>query len=86
METAIGNTAPVPVLSKQGVFAMSKEEARICYLTSLNLFKKMVGDGLFSMEDLVAIDTIIAEKYDISLSSIYREKDLNCTQIRANIP
>lgn len=65
---------------------MNKEEAIFNYKTSMSVFKKWHGDGLISDEELLKIDTIIAEKYGVSLSSIYRENDLLSVKSRANIP
>jgi hypothetical protein len=65
---------------------MSKEEGVIRYKASMSIFKSWAAEGLISGEELLAIDTMIAEKYGVSLSSIYRENDLICTEISANIP
>jgi hypothetical protein len=65
---------------------MSKEEAVLRYKASMSVFKKWASEGLISEEELLAIDTIIAEKYGVSSSSIYRENDLLCVPFRANIP
>jgi hypothetical protein len=65
---------------------MSKEEAVLRYKASMSVFKKWAVEGLINEEELLAIDTKLAEKYGVSLSSIYRENDLLCTPIRANIP
>ena len=65
---------------------MSKEEAILRYKASMSIFKKWATEGLISEEELLAIDTMMAEKYGLSLSSIYRENDLLCTRFRANIP
>jgi len=64
---------------------MGKEEAVLRYKTSMSVFKKWAADGLFSADELLAIDTIIADKYGVSLSSIYRENELLCAENRANI-
>jgi uncharacterized tellurite resistance protein B-like protein len=65
---------------------MSKQEAILRYKTSMTAFKKWAADGVISEEELSAIDTIIADKYGVSLSSIYRENELLCAENRANIP
>lgn len=65
---------------------MNKEEAILRYKASMSVFKKWAVDGLIGADDLLAIDTKIAEKYGVSLSSIYRENELLYTENRANIP
>jgi len=52
---------------------MTKGEALIYYKTSMSIFKQWRKSGLISKEELMVIDTIIAEKYGISSCSIYRE-------------
>jgi len=52
---------------------MTKGEAVIYYKTSMCVFKQWQKSGLISKEELMAIDTIIAEKYGVSSCSIYRE-------------
>jgi len=52
---------------------MSKVEAVMYYKTSMSIFRQWRKNGLISREELMAIDTIIAEKYGISSCSIYRE-------------
>ena len=51
---------------------MSKEQAVLRYETAMVIFKSWVRDGLISKEELSQIDTIISEKYGLSLGSIYR--------------
>ena len=64
---------------------MNKNEAILRYKTAMTVFKNWLADGLISREELLAIDTITAEKYGLSLSSIYRGIDLICAENRANI-
>lgn len=65
---------------------MSKEEAVLRYKASMALFKKWFAEGIISEVDLMTIETVLAEKYSLSSSSIYLEKDLLCKEKRANIP
>ena len=51
---------------------MSKKQAVLRYETAMAVFKRWVRDGLISKEELEQIDTIMAEKYGLSLGSIYR--------------
>ncbi|MDD2459244.1 MAG: hypothetical protein PHQ83_12140 [Eubacteriales bacterium] len=51
---------------------MSKELAVIHYQTAISIFKTWVSRGIISEEELLTIDTIIAQKYGLSFDSIYR--------------
>jgi hypothetical protein len=42
------------------------------YKTTVAVFKKWLEQGLISHDEYVVIDAIIAEKYGLSLCSIYR--------------
>ena len=57
---------------------MSKQESVLCYKAAMAVFKKWLADGLMSADELRVIDTIIAEKYGLYSTSIYRENDLLC--------
>ena len=67
------NTAHGTVSAWRGGLQMSKVEAVMYYKTSMSIFRQWRKNGLISREELMAIDTIIAEKYGISSCSIYRE-------------
>ncbi len=44
------------------------------YLAAMFQAKRMLSKGILTPEDYAKIDTKIAEKYDISSCSIYRQK------------
>lgn len=44
----------------------------LLYRTTMAAFKTMLKEGLISEEEYAEIDTMIAEKYALSLSVIYR--------------
>lgn len=44
------------------------------YLTAMFQAKRMLSMGILTPEDYAKIDTKMAEKYDISSCSIYRQK------------
>ena len=46
------------------------------YLASMTQAKKMLSQGIISSDDFVKIDTIIAEKHQISSCSLYLGIDL----------
>ena len=64
---------------------MSSPDAVLRYKTAMSVFKLWLASGTISEEELLTIDTIVAEKYGVSLSSIYREDYLICAQNRANM-
>ena len=47
-------------------------DAILLYKTTMALAKNMLKKGLISAEEYAEIDTIIAKKYGLSLSVIYR--------------
>ena len=55
---------------------MSKNDAIICYKTSLSIFISWYRQGIISVAELRTLDTILCEKYGISSSSIYRPNPL----------
>ena len=52
---------------------MDKYEAVLGYKTAISVFKGWVQSGVINDGELQKINKIIAEKYGISLCSIYRE-------------
>ncbi len=61
---------------------MSKEEAILHYKAAMAVFKTWLTEGIISHGDLAAISTTLAQKYGLSLSSIYLENDLLCRENR----
>jgi hypothetical protein len=61
---------------------MSKEEAILRYKAAMSVFKNWLADGVISADDLLAIDTILAQKYGLSSCSICLENDLLCKEKR----
>lgn len=64
---------------------MSRQEALARYKTAVSVFKNWRENGLISEADYAKIDAAIAERYGISILSIYRENDLLCRENRGNI-
>ena len=62
---------------------MSKQDAVLRYKTAMSLFQKWFADGVINAEELLAIDTKLAEKYGLDSCSIYRGNGLLCTKNRA---
>jgi len=51
---------------------MSKEQAIIHYRTAVAVFRKWLAEGIITEDELLKIDTLIAQKYGLSSCSIYR--------------
>jgi len=63
---------------------MSKEEAVLRYKAAMSVFKQWLANGVITHDDLLEINTIIAEKYGLSIRSIYLENDLLCKEKRVS--
>ena len=59
---------------------MSKEEAILRYKAAMAVFKSWFAEGVISDDDLLAIDTMLAQKYGLSSRSIFLENDLLCKE------
>jgi K+/H+ antiporter YhaU regulatory subunit KhtT len=64
---------------------MSRQEALARYKAAVSVFKNWHESGIITDADFAKIDAAIAQKYGISILSIYRENDLLCSPNRANI-
>ncbi len=51
---------------------MNKERGIIYYTAALAVFRKWLAEGIITEEELIKIETMIAEKYGLSSCSIYR--------------
>lgn len=56
------------------------------YKASMKQAKTMLERGLISADDYAKIDTKLAQKYNLSLCSIYVHNDLLSTKHDGNIP
>ena len=52
---------------------MSKALALIHYTAAMAVFKNWLVAGIINEDELIKIETIIAEKYGLSIRSIYRQ-------------
>ncbi len=52
---------------------MSKALAVINYTAAMAVFKRWLEDGIICEDELIKIETTIAEKYGLSERSIYRQ-------------
>ena len=55
------------------------------YLASMLQAKQMLSMGIITPDDYTIIDTIIADKYEISVCSLYRGIDLIYDGFRGNM-
>ena len=55
------------------------------YLASMLQAKRMLSTGILTPEDYAIIDTILADKFGISLCSLYRGIDLIYDGFRGNM-
>ena len=82
MVTHVGDTVPAPVLGCRGGLAMSKDEAILRYKSAMAVFKSWLSEGVISNDDLLEIDTMLAQTYGLSSCSIFLENDLLCKENR----
>ncbi len=61
---------------------MSKEDALLRYKASMAVFKGWLTRGAITQDDLLTLNTVFAQKYGLSLCSIYLENDLLCQENR----
>ena len=61
---------------------MSKADAILRYKTAMSIFKNWLATGIISATDLLEINTILAQKYGLSMRSIFLENDLLCEENR----
>ena len=65
---------------------MYKSEAVLRYHTAMAIMRGIVAKGILDPEDLPAVSDTLAQKYGLSLCSIFLDSDLLCRENRANMP
>ena len=65
---------------------MDKMEAVFQYHASMAFMRSIVSRGILGPEDLPAVSDTLAQKYGLSLCSIFLDSDLLCRENRANMP
>lgn len=65
---------------------MYKSEAVLRYHTAMALMRSIVAKGILDPEDLPSVSDTLAQKYGLSLCSIFLDSDLLCRENRANMP
>ena len=63
-----------------GDSVMDKTEAVLRYHTSMALMRSIVAKGILDPEDLPAVSDTLAQKYGLSLCSIFLDSDLLCRE------
>ena len=59
---------------------MDKMEAVLRYHASMALMRSMMDTGILGPEDLPAVSDTLAQKYGLSLCSIFLDSDLLCRE------
>ena len=65
---------------------MYKSEAVLRYHTAMALMRSIVAKGILGPEDLPVVSDTLAQKYGLSLWSIFLDSDLLYPANRANMP
>ena len=60
-------------------------ESVLQYKTAMSVFKKWCADALITDEELLMLDTMMAQRCGLSMYSIYRSNNLLCVETRANM-
>lgn len=58
----------------------------VSYCSAMAQARRMMCDGIITTKDYERIDTILLQKYNLQLSSLYRDRDLIIAAVDGNIP
>ena len=58
----------------------------IGYCSAIAQARRMLKMGIISLEDYKKIDSILLKKYNLTLSSLFRDKALLYKETRGNMP
>lgn len=56
------------------------------YCSAMAQARRLMCDGIITVKDYEEIDTILLQKYNLQLSSLYRDRDLIIAAVEGNIP
>lgn len=56
------------------------------YCSAMAQARRLMCDGIITAKDYEEIDTILLQKYNLQLSSLYRDRDLIIAAVEGNIP
>ena len=83
-----GGIAPAPVMGRHGpgrqVWPVDRDI--IGYCSAIAQARRMMKLGIISLEDYKKIDSILLKKYNLTLSSLFRDKALLYKETRGNMP
>ena len=90
MEADRGSSAPgdaiLPIVMARAVIRMADEKALMCYQATMYIARRWLGSGLITEEDYQKFDTITAEKFGVSVHSIWRDINLIKLPTDGNMP
>ena len=83
-----GGIAPAPVMDRLGpgrlVWPVDRDI--IGYCSAIAQARRMMKLGIISLEDFEKIDRVLLKKYNLTLSSLFRDKALLYKETRGNMP
>jgi hypothetical protein len=84
----MGGTAPAPVMDRPGPGRLVCPVDRdiIGYCSAIAQAHRMMKLGIISLEDFEKIDRVLLKKYNLTLSSLFRDKALLYKETRGNMP
>ena len=56
------------------------------YCSAMAQARRLMCDGIINTNDYERIDTVMLQKYNLQLSSLYRDRDLIIAAAEGNIP
>ena len=68
------------------VMCMPDEKALMCYQVTMRIARQWLSSGLITAEDYKKFDTITAEKFGVSVHSIWRDINLIKLPTDGNMP
>ena len=83
-----GGIAPAPVMDRPGPGRLVCPVDRdiIGYCSAIAQAHRMMKLGIISLEDFEKIDRVLLKKYNLTLSSLFRDKALLYKETRGNMP
>ncbi len=70
----------------RAVIRMADEKALMCYQATMYIARRWLGSGLITEEDYQKFDKITAEKFGVSVHSIWRDINLIKLPTDGNMP
>ena len=70
----------------RAVMRMADEKALMCYQATMHIARRWLGSGLITEEAYKKFDTLTAEKFGVSVHSIWRDINLIKLPTDGNMP